>query len=363
MARSRIGLDIGSTAVRAAELTGGDTPSVIRAAQLPLPEGAVENGEVRDPELVATALRELWQRGDFKSHKVWMGVGNQRLVVREIALPAMPQKELRESLGFQVQEFIPMPVDQAVLDFDPIEEFDRDGRTMLRMLLVAAQREMVDLFVLAATQAKLEPIGLDLLPFATVRSVGTTGVGMDLEEVGEEAIVDVGAHVTSIVVHAGGTTRFVRILPSGGRDLTIAIARGMGVEADVAERLKRGEEIDVTEERADEDGEPAAPPRPDEAHRIALERAAGFIDEVRSSLEFYTAQAEGQNINRVVITGGGSKLNGLFDLARQRIPIEVSRGEVFKRAESKLTLSPEALTEAESVLSAAVGLAIPGHRA
>ncbi len=95
---------------------------------------------------------------------------------------------------------------------------------------------------------------------------------------------------------------------------------------------------------------------------MAMERASGFIDEVRSSLEFYTAQAEGQNIARVIITGGGSKLEGLMDLARQRIPIEVVRGEVFQRAESRLTLSPEALAEAETVLSAAVGLAIPGHK-
>ncbi len=218
MARGRIGLDIGSTAVRAVEIVGGDKPAVIHAAQVPLPAGAVESGEVRDPEVVAGVLRELWQRGDFKARKVYMGVGNQRVVVREIALPYMPQKELRASLGFQVQEFIPMSVDEAVIDFDPIEEFDHDDRTMLRMLLVAAQRKMVDLFVSAATQAKLEPLGLDLVPFAIVRSVGTTGVGMDLEEDGEEAVVDIGAHITSIVVHAGGTTRFVRILPSGGRD-------------------------------------------------------------------------------------------------------------------------------------------------
>ena len=95
-----------------------------------------------------------------------------------------------------------------------------------------------------ATSAKLEPLGLDLIPFAMVRAVGTSGVGMDLEDDGDEAVIDVGAHVTNIVVHARGTTRFVRILPSGGRDITLAIARGLGVEDDVAERLKRGEAVE-----------------------------------------------------------------------------------------------------------------------
>src|SRR4249920_2674230 len=198
MAKGRIGLDIGSTAVRAAELSVSRQPSVVRAGQVPLPPDAVENGEVRDPLAVTEAIKQLWGNVGFKSGQVWLGVGNQRVVVREIALPFLPEKELKASLSLQVQEFIPMPVDEAVLDYDPIGEFEQDDRKMLRMLLVAAQRAMVDQVVQAVTGAKLEPMGLDLIPFAMVRSVGATDGGLDLEEgVAEEAIVDVGAHVTN----------------------------------------------------------------------------------------------------------------------------------------------------------------------
>ena len=164
---------------------------------------------------MSETLRELWSRGGFKSRKVWMGVGNQRVVVREITLPAMPEKELRASLGFQVQEFIPMPVEEAVLDYHVLGETDVEDRPMVRLLLVAAQKTMVDSLVTAALGAKLEPVGLDLVPFAMVRAVGSTGAGMELEVGGGEALVDVGAHVTNIVVHSSGETRFVRILPSG----------------------------------------------------------------------------------------------------------------------------------------------------
>ncbi len=359
MAKGRIGLDIGSTAVRAVELTAGDPPTVVKAAQVPLPAGAVENGEVKEPEAVADALRELWDRGGFKGKRVYMGVGNQRVVVREIALPYLPEKELKASLGFQVQEFIPMAVDEAVLDYDPIGEFEQDDRKMLRMLLVAAQRQMVDTVVSAAAGAKLEPVGLDLVPFAMVRSVGTTGVGMDLEDEGDEAVIDIGAHVTNIVVHAGGTVRFVRILPSGGRDITLAIARGVGVEDDVAERLKRGEEVEL-EEPVGEDAQAADVSR---VRELAMQRAASFVDEIRSSLEFYTAQAQGNRIARVVVTGGGSKLEGFLDLLGQRIPVQVVAGQVFQHARSQLSLSEEALAEAEPVLAVAVGLAIPGREA
>jgi type IV pilus assembly protein PilM len=345
MARTRIGLDIGSTAVRAAELTEGNPPSVVRAAQVPLGAGGVENGEVRDVAAVAEALRELWTRGGFKSRRVYMGVGNQRVVVREIALPAMPEKELRQSLGFQVQEFIPMPVDEAVLDFHLIEETEIDGRPMLRLLLVAAQKAMVDTLVAAATTAKLEPAGLDLIPFALVRAVGDVG-GMELEGRGE-AIVDVGSQVTNIVVHAGGETRFVRILPSGGRDITNAIARALSVEDEIAERLKRGESL--------EDGQAAMAER---AHEVATQRATQFVDEIRSSLEFYTAQTQGARIDKVLVSGGGSKLEGLLEIVRQRIPVAVEPGRVFDRIGSQLSLSPGAQAEAEPVLATAVGLAI-----
>jgi type IV pilus assembly protein PilM len=308
--KTRIGLDVGSTAVRAAELAEGSPPTVVRAAQVPLPAGAVENGEVREVEAVSEGLRELWTRGGFKSRKVWMGVGNQRVVVREIALPTMPEKELRQSLGFQVQEFIPMPVDEAVLDYHLIEEIEVDGRQMLRLLLVAAQKAMVDTLVTSA-------------------------------------VVDVGAHVTNIVVHAAGETRFVRILPSGGRDITVAIARGLTVEDEVAERLKRGEIVE---------GSTAGP---EQALEVAMQRATQFVDEIRSSLEFYTAQTQGARIERLLISGGGSKLEGFIDIVRQRIPVTVEPGRVFSKVGSQLSLSEDAQAEAEPVLATAVGLAIP----
>ena len=348
MARGRIGLDVGSTAVRAAELTGGDNPVIVRAAQVPLPEGAVENGEVRDPDAVGEALRELWQRGGFKARQVWLGVGNQRVVVREIALPWLPEKELRQSLGLQVQEFIPMSADEAVLDYDPLGEFEHDGRRMLRLLLVAAQRLMVDQLVNAALAAKLEPMGLDLVPFAIVRAIGSGDAGMDLEGSGDEAVIDIGSHVTNIVVHDRGTTRFVRVLPSGGRDVTLAIARAAGVQDDVAETLKRGEPVE-------------GGPDLEQTRTIAIQRASQFVDEIRSSLEFYSAQTQGARVARLLISGGGSKLDGLLELLRKKIPIQVERGAVFQRIPSQLSLSNEALAEAEPVLTVAAGLAIPGR--
>lgn len=239
-----------------------------------------------------------------------------------------------------------MPVEEAVLDFHVIEETEIDGRQMLRLLLVAAQKAMVDTLVASATAGKLEPLGLDLVPFALVRAVGALGAGMDLEQRGDEAIVDVGAHVTNIVVHSAGETRFVRILPSGGRDVTNAIARALSVDDELAERLKRGEVVDDAQ-------------AVERATKVSRQRATQFVDEIRSSLEFYTAQTQGARIDRLLVSGGGSKLGGLLEILRQRIPVLVEQGRVFQHVTSQLALSPGAQAEAEPVLATAVGLAIP----
>ncbi len=359
MAKTRIGVDVGSTAVRVAEVAPGEVPVIVRAAQVPLAAGTVEAGEVRQPQALAESLRELWGKSGVKGKQVYVGVGNQRVVVREIALPWLPEKELRDSLGFQVQEFIPMPAEEAVLDFDPLGEIDHQGRRMQRILLVAAHKPMVNSLVEAVLAAKLEPAGIDLTPFAVVRAIGSGDEGLDLEGAGEEAIVDVGAHVTSICVHDRGVTRFVRILPSGGRDVTLAIARGLGVDDDAAEGLKRGETVELP---PDDEGRPQTPPAAADVRRLALTRAGSFVDEVRSSLEFYGAQVPGSKIARVIVTGGGSRLEGLLPLMQERISIPVDRGRLFERTKSELNLDSDAADEAEALLAAAVGLAMADRR-
>src|SRR5213593_826753 len=181
MPQVRIGVDIGSTGVRAAELSMRSVPpQLVRVAQVPIPDGAVGSGEVRDPSAVSDALRELWHRGKFRSRDVILGVANQRVVVREVSLPWLAEKELRESLPYQVQESVPIPLEDAVLDFHILEEFEREGNRMLRLLLVVAQKQMIQQIVEAVEAAKLHPIGLDLTPFAIVRSVGSIeGNGQD----------------------------------------------------------------------------------------------------------------------------------------------------------------------------------------
>jgi type IV pilus assembly protein PilM len=347
MARERIGLDVGSTAVRAAELTMAQPPVLSRAAQVPLAPGVVTQGEIRDQEAVANAIRELWNRGGFRGRQATMGVGNQRVVVREVSVPALPPKELRQSLPFQVQELIPIPIEDAVLDYDVLDEFEQEGAKMQRLLVVAAQREMVDRLIGAAVAAKVEPVGVDLVPFALIRSVGQSEtLGVEEVDKGGEAIIDIGSDVTNICVHERGVARFVRILPSGGRDVTRAMSDVLGVPEEAAESLKRGQPV--------EGGPPTEQVEP-----VRRDRVAGLVDEIRSSLDFYRAQTPEAEISRVLVTGGGSKLPGLLELLGQRVGAPVDRGHAFANVAVRLDMDEQTVAEAEPLLAVSLGLALP----
>jgi type IV pilus assembly protein PilM len=342
--RSVVGLDIGTTAVRGAELAVRRGRVVLdRFGQVALPPGAVVEGEIADPDAVAGSLRMLWRQARFGSRQVVMGVANQRVVVRLVDLPWMEQEELRRSLRYQVQEYIPIPVDDAELDFDVLDEHEGGGgQRLMRVLLVAAQKEMVDGHVRAGMRAGLEPVGIDLTPFALIRSLAPEG--MPLAEAGE-ALIDVGAKVTNIVVHAAGVPRFVRILLMGGQDVTEGLVSALSLDQDSAERAK----LDA-----------AASATPDlEVSRIVEQRIGAFAEEVRGSLDFYRAQSDAVPVSRVVLSGGGSRLAPLAEQLADTLHLPVEAGQALTALQiGRVGLDSESLADLEPVAAVPVGLAL-----
>jgi type IV pilus assembly protein PilM len=347
--RSAVGLDIGTSGVRAAELTLGKGVSTLqRFGQVALPTGAVRDGEVVDQESVAGALKQLWSQARFSSKKVVVGVANQKVVVRQVDLPWLPADELKKSLSFQVQDFIPIPVEQAILDYHPIEEFvDETGARIVRVLLVAAARDMVTSMLAAVTKAGLDPVMVDLTPFAVLRSLAAAEE-LGLASVPAEAVVDVGASVTNIVVHQGGVPRFVRILLMGGASVTEAVADRMGVPLEHAESVKQEMGMVGPEHL---DAHPAG--------RVIDTTAAAFVEEVRGSLDYYLAQPNAARLRRILVTGGGSRLGGLAQRLSMatRLPVELATPMSVLKI-GKTGLSPEQLSYVEPLVAVPVGLAM-----
>ena len=347
--RSAIGLDIGTSGVRAAELSFGKGQVTLeKFGQVALPEGAVRDGEVIDPDAVATAVKQLWAHTKFSSKKVVIGVANQKVIVRQVDLPWMPADELKKSLAFQVQDFVPMPVDQAVLDFHPLEELTGEGgNRVLRGLLVAASREMVHASLEAVKKAGLAPTMVDLTSFAVIRSLANAdhlGIGAPVE-----ALVDVGARVTNIVVHQGGVPRFVRILLMGGQDVTDAVAERMGIPQQQAEAIKQQLGFGVAGDGMDVQA----------ATRVVEAVGAAFVDEIRGSLDYYLASSGSAPISRLVLTGGGARLGGLAQRLQvtTRVPVEIGT-PMHSLQVGRTGLSPEQIAFVEPLAAVPVGLAL-----
>jgi type IV pilus assembly protein PilM len=352
--KTSVGLDIGTSGVRAAELSFGKHGATLeRFGQVALPVGAVRDGEVCDPQAVADAIKHLWATTKFSTKKVALGVANQKVIVRQVDLRWMPEQELRQSLAFQVQDFIPMPVEQAILDFHAVEEFvDESNTRMLRVLLVAAARDMVNNALEAVKLAGLTATQVDLTPFAVVRSmaaVDNLGVspGMQSEA---EALVDIGSKVTNIVVHQNGVPRFVRILLMGGDNVTEAVAERMGVPWEQAEQVKH--ELGMSQVSHVPDTEhPAA--------RVLDHAASSLVEEIRGSLDYYLAQPAAVPLRRVVVSGGGARLRGLTNrlALASRVPVEPASPLTTVQV-GKTGLTDEQLSYVEPLVIVPMGLAM-----
>jgi type IV pilus assembly protein PilM len=349
--RSAVGLDIGTSGVRAAELSfGKGLVSLDRFGQVALPPGAVCDGEVVDPAAVAEAIRQLWVHTKFGTKKVIIGVANQKVIVRQVDLPWMPLEELRASLAFQVQDFLPLPVDAAILDFHPLEELTTaDGNRVVRGLLVAAARDMVHAVLAAVQGAGLRPTMVDLTSFAVLRAMARHDVlGATTEA---EALVDIGARVTNIVVHRGGAPSFVRVLLMGGQDITDAVAERAGVPQAEAETMKQ----QVAAEG------PGSDPALQAVARSVDHTLSSLVDEIRGSLDYYTASSGDTGLARLVLTGGGARMPGLDRRLAGATRLDVRLGDPLQDVRiGKTGLSPEQLSYVQPLAAVPVGLALGG---
>jgi len=328
---SGIGLDIGSSAVRAAEIAGhGEHEEIVKFAQVGLPVGAVVEGEIRDPTAVSAALKRLWTEGGFKRRDVVLGVSSQRAMVRQIEVPQMSPNEMRSALRYQIGELLPIPVEQAVFDFAVLGPGPSggDGGATTRLLVVAAQQDIVKEAIAVVRRAGLRVRAVDASPLALLRAVPPSPGG------GLEAVVCLGAHLVVVGVRQGTTPRFLRTVTSGNE-----AARDGAMET--AAVVQAG------------DGRRAL------GGAGASRRLEPVVEEVRSSIEFFLGHNQGEVLERVVVTGGAAQTEGLVDRIRAAVNVPVTLAAVGPTAKaSQLHLSEAQLKEASTRWTTAVGLAL-----
>jgi len=350
VSKSVVGLDIGSTSVRGAEVARPGTPkaALTRFAEVPLPEGAVSRGEVLQPEVVASALKNLWSAGKFSSKKVVLGMGNQRVLARDLTVPKMSLARIRESLPFHVQDMLPVPVADALLDFYPIGESQGDTGLVVHGLLVAAVKDAVDGNIAALRAAGLTPVEVDLIPFALSRLLITRPALP-----GAVALVDIGANTTSVVIAVDGVPNFVRIIPAGGEDVTQALAADLGVDVQRAEELKRRLGLET----------PDAEPGSEEQRAVAVIRAVAgeLVTSLQKTLNYFVNTRTRSPLAQVIVTGGGANLGGLAEALGESARVSVTHADPAAAVAVAKTIAKSGATKdvgSRGRIAVALGLAL-----
>lgn len=344
MAQRIVGLDIGTSAVRAVELTvdPGSLPVLEAFGQVGIPPGSVVDGEVRDRSQVVKAIQRVWREGGFKERRVVLGVAGLRAITREVDMPPLPPDELDDAVRFQADQVVPFPMDQTMFSSKVITQYtDADGSPQLRVLVAAAHRELVDGLVRTVREAGLEPVGIDLDTAALARALFDPSAGN-----GAEVVVSVGAGLTLVVVHQGGRLQFVRTIDLGGESVTKAIASALDLPLIDAEQIKRRlSRNEPTDTRAES------------AVRATV---AELVGEIHNSVRFYTAQPGRSSPTRILVTGGGARTAGFFDALQQGIDIPVLPASPLSHVDiSRLGISPEQAAAIDPTLAVPVGLALP----
>jgi type IV pilus assembly protein PilM len=296
-----IGLDIGATAVRASVLTPGTLdgrPSVTvqGVGRISLEPGVVVNGTVHEPAALTAALKQLWHDNKFECNHVILGIANQQVLVRDITVPDLNPQQRAKALPFQAREIVALPIDEVVLDFCQLTAPDATTN-MVQGLLIATPRAPVLAAVSAVERAGLKVGRVDLSSFGTLRSIAD-------EKLAIEAIIDLGAHLTTIVIHDHGVPKLVRTLARGGQEITDQLSDRMGTTILDAEKAK----CDVGLEG---DGP--------EFRRMMVEAMRPLVAEIRTSVQYFRSTNDGAQIERMSLTGGGSALRGIAATLSEQI--------------------------------------------
>lgn len=341
-----VGLDIGSSGLRGAEL-GYDAKharyTVKRVASVELPPFAIVNGEVRNAEDLVRGVKQLWRKGRFGTRKVAFSLADPSIIMRMADLPWMPDQDLKQALRYQVSEVLPVDISTVELDFVPLSEYssaDQHGQSleMVRMLLVAANRRHLSDVAELLIKARLEPVVADTSAFALIRAACG---GIVQATPGYHALVDVGASMVSVIVHAGGSPAFVRSMPNAGTDAvvsalmeqlhidetnakTLMIETGLNgpppIVAPIAESSIFGAIAAGQSNALD--------PSTKSAMAVINPWATALVSSVRDSLDYFHSTIAGEErVTAIQLAGRASSLNGLAERVNTelRIPVDYVR--------------------------------------
>lgn len=341
--KSVIGLDIGSSSVKAVEVVPrGDGFELLHLGVAPLPHDAIVEGAFLNASAIADAIREAIAKSGSKAKHAAAAVSGHSVIVKKISVPAMTAAELEESIRWEAEQYIPFDVNEVNLDFEILQA--GDAERPMEVLLVAAKKDLIDDYVNLISEAGLTPSVIDVAGFA-VENAYEANYGANSDQV--IAIINIGAQTSTINVLAGGVPAFTRDVASGGNQYTAEIQRALSVAFDEAERIKIGERGPESQD--------VVPQEVEQAMRAVTNNLVG---EIARSLDFFSATAADMRIQRVYLAGGSSRVSGLEAAFKERTGLEVELMNPLARMMPSSRFESEFLDQVGPSLGVGIGLAM-----
>jgi type IV pilus assembly protein PilM len=327
---SIVGLKIGASQIAAARISNGSAPQLLQVAREMLPDGVVVGGELRDVETLAQTLKDLFAKNKLPKKGVRLGIANNRIGVRTFEIAGIDDpRQLANAIRFRAQETLPIPLEEAVLDWQVLDEWpdEETGQLTRRVLLVVAYRELVDRYVLACKKAGLKLQGIDLEAFAMLRALKSPLGDLEPANAGAQVVVNVGHDRSTFAVSAANICEFTRVLGWGGQSLSVAIARALDITPSEAMPIKHALSL-VAQTTVPEGIDPTALAT---ARDAVLRELQAFARELVSSLRFYQNQPGSLGIAELVLTGGTAHLPGFGEELNRLIGVPVRVGDPLNR--------------------------------
>jgi type IV pilus assembly protein PilM len=314
---SVVGLDIGSSAVKAVVLRRGRAGwSLVTAGEAPIPEGSLQDGTASEPTAVSEAVSGLLDSLRLRRAKVAAALSGHSVIVKRLSLPSMSQAELAEAIPWEAEQYIPFDLSEVQLDYQVINS-DEATKSALDVLLVAAKRDRIDDRAGIIAQTGRKPVVLDIEAFALANAYRT-----NYPERNDPlaALVHVGRAVTIVCLLEHGQPAFTRDIAIGGQIHLDAIVRELGhagMDELAARRILHGQfPNDVT---------------PDQVASVLREASSQLVQEVRKTVDFYRATAPVEKLSRIVVSGGAYQAVGLVDLFASEFGAPVDVFDPFRR--------------------------------
>lgn len=318
-----VGLDIGSSFIKVGEIVDTKKGHTLKNfGMAPIPPGAIEEGTIKEPEVVAETIRELFKETGIKEHNISLSIGGFSIIVKNISVQTMSEEQLQETIQLEAEQYIPFDISDVNLDFQIVGENEHNPNQM-DVILVAAKKEMVDDYFHVVQLAKLNPVILDVDAFAlqniyelNYQLEEPTEADEEPSEEGSIALIDIGASKTSLNIVKGAASLFMRDVSLGCGQINQKIISLAECTPEESEQLKFSQSPEKISKN--------------DLVEITTAIVTDWCTEIRRALDFFYSTYPEGHIKKIVLSGGGANIKEFRDLLSSETSTDVETINPFK---------------------------------